>query len=36
MREYQNFELSDDGEITYKYKRTVIDLDNIDEGLKAP
>ena len=36
MREYQNFELSDDGEITYKYKRTVIDLGNIDEGLKAP
>ena len=36
MREYQNFELSDDGEITYKYKRTVINLGNIDEGLKAP
>ena len=35
-REYQNFELSDDGEITYKYKRTVIYLSNIDEGLKAP
>ena len=35
-REYLNFELSDDGEITYKYKRTVIDLGNIDEGLKAP
>ena len=34
-REYLNFELSDDGEITYKYKRTVIDLGNIDEGLKA-
>ena len=34
--EYLNFELSDDGEITYKYKRTVIDLGNIDEGLKAP
>ena len=36
MREYQNFELSDDGEITYKYKRIVIDLGNIDGGLKAP
>ena len=36
MREYQNFELSDDGEITYKYKRMVIYLGNIDEGLKAP
>ena len=35
-REYLNFELSADGEITYKYKRTVIDLGNIDEGLKAP
>ena len=36
MREYQNFELSDDGEITYKYKRMVIDLGNINGGLKAP
>ena len=36
MREYQNFELSDDGEITYKYKRTVIDLGNINDGLKTP
>ena len=35
-REYLNFELSDNGEITYKYKRTVIDLGNIDEELKAP
>ena len=35
-REYLNFELSDGGEITYKYKRTVIDLGNINEGLKAP
>ena len=35
-REYLNFELSDDGKITYKYKRTVIDLGNINEGLKAP
>ena len=36
MREYRNFELSDDGEITYKYKRTVIYLGNIDDGLKVP
>ena len=36
IREYLNFELSDDGEITYKHKRTVIDLGNIDEELKAP
>ena len=36
IREYLNFELSDDGEITYKQKRTVIDLGNIDEELKAP
>ena len=35
-REYLNFDLSDDGEITYKHKRTVIDLGNINEGLKAP
>ena len=35
-REDLNFKLSDDGEITYKYKRTVIDLGNINEGLKAP
>ena len=36
MREYQNFEVSDDGEITYKYKRMVIYHGNIDDGLKAP
>ena len=36
IRECLNFELSDDGEITYKYKRTVIDLGNIDEELKIP
>ena len=36
MREYQNFELSDDGEITYKCKRMVINLGNIDGRLKAP
>ena len=36
MREYQNFEQLDDGKITYKYKRMVINLGNIDGGLKAP
>ena len=36
IREYLNFELSDDGEVTFKNKRTVIDLGNINEGLKAP
>ena len=36
IREYQNFKLSDDGEITYIYKRTVIDLGNINNRLKAP
>ena len=35
-REYQNFELTDDGKITYKYKRMEIELGNINEGLKAP
>ena len=32
----RNFKLADDGELTYVYKRTVIDLGNIDEGLKSP
>ena len=36
MREYRNFKLTKNGKLTYKYKRTVIDLGNIDEGLKAP
>ena len=36
LRKYDNFKLSDDGELTYIYKRTVIDLDNINERLKAP
>ena len=36
IRGYLNFELSNDGEITYKHKRTVINLGNIDEELKAP
>ena len=36
LRKYDNFKLSDDGELTYVYKRTVIDLGNIYERLKAP
>ena len=36
MREYRNFKLTKNGKLSYKYKRTVIDLGNIDEGLKAP
>ena len=36
MREYRNFKLTKNGKLSYKYKRTVIDLGNINEGLKAP
>ena len=36
MREYRNFRLTKNGKLSYKYKRTVIDLGYIDEGLKAP
>ena len=36
IREYRNFKLSKNGKLSYKYKRTVIDLGNINEGLKAP
>ena len=36
IRNYYNFKLSDDGELTYVHKRTVIDLGNIDEGLRTP
>ena len=36
IRNYDNFELADDGELTYGYKKTVINLGNIDEGLKSP
>ena len=36
LRKYENFKLSDDGEITYVYRRTVIDLGNINEGLIPP
>ena len=36
LRKYDNFKFSDDGELTYVYKRTVSDLGNIYERLKAP
>ena len=36
IRNYNNFKLADDGELTYVYKRTVIYLGNINEGLKPP
>ena len=36
IRNYDNFKLAEDGEISYVYKRTVIDLGNINEGLKSP
>ena len=34
LRKYDNFKLADDGELTYVYKRTVIDLGNINERIK--
>ena len=36
LRDYYNFKLSDDEELTYVYKKTVIYLGNIDDGLKSP
>ena len=36
IREYRNFKLTKDGKLSYKYKRTVIDLGNINDKLKAP
>ena len=36
IRNYDNFKLVDDGEISYVYKRTVINLGNINERLKSP
>ena len=36
IRNYDNFKLAEDGEISYIYKRTVIDLGNINERLKSP
>ena len=36
IRKYDNFKLADDGTLTYVYKRTVIDLGNINERLITP
>ena len=36
IRNYDNFKLADDGEISYIFKDMVIDLGNINERLKAP
>ena len=36
IREYQNFKLTKNGKLSYKYKRTVIDFGNINHRLKAP
>ena len=36
IREYRNFKLSDDGELTYIYKRMVINLGIINDKLKSP
>ena len=33
---YNSFNLADDGSLTFGYKRTVIDLGNINEGIKSP
>ena len=36
VREYENFKLTKNGKLSYKYKRTVIDFGNINYRLKAP
>ena len=36
IREYQNFKLTNNGKLSYKYKKTVIDFGNINNRLKAP
>ena len=36
IREYRNFKLTKNGKLSYVYKRTVIDLGNINNRLKAP
>ena len=36
IRKYDNFKLANDGELTYVYKRPVIDLGSINERLKIP
>ena len=33
---YNSFKLADDGSLTFVYKRTVIDLSNINERIKSP
>ena len=35
IREYQNFKLTKNGKLSYKYKKTVIDFGNINNRLKA-
>ena len=36
IRNYDKFELADDGALSYKYKGTLIDLGNINDNLKPP
>ena len=36
IREYDYFKLTNNGMLSYKYKRTVIDFGNINDRLKAP
>ena len=36
IRNYDNFKLADDRELTFVYKRTVIYLGNINEGIEQP
>ena len=36
LRKHNNFKIADDGALTYVYKKTVINLDNTNEKLKAP
>ena len=36
IREYENFKLTKNGKLSYKYNRTVIDFGNINNRLKAP
>ena len=36
IREYDNFKLTKNGKLSYKYKKRVIDFGNINNRLKAP
>ena len=36
VREYQNFKVTKNGKLSYKYKKTVIDFGNINNRLKTP